>query len=758
MADGAQGGSSVERDARSASSASSSFGPAADLQRDAIDEAPTLPVQAAHPTVANASADTSGAAAIADAAFSDTQPTLVLPARPTKPQSRSPRIHLPVLRRRARGQGPKRRVPRIALLLAAWILLFASVATAVASGLQIYQSLSRARADAANARQHLNALRALVPASATSGKLADLAPLLTPTMLATATRELKAADADFVALRADLAPVGPLGVAAHAPGAGDALTAAGLLADAGDHGSRAGLLLLSDAQTLLAYLNGGIFTDGATAKQTPALSPATIAHLRADLNTAAGEVDRAVADIHTANLSAIPSSLLKPNDTALLRTLAARWPTERTRLGTAQAWLAALPSLLGIGAPTNYLVEVMDSSELRPGGGFIGNYAIITLSGGRVEPFTLQDIYLLDRPYVSHTVYQSEPMPAQYPWWPWQDTFGLRDSNLSPDFPTNAQLAMSLLRQEGGPGVQGVIAVTPAVIERILQIVGPIPMPLYGVTVTSANLQPLIEHYQLAVSPQTNLPADDQISSANKRFVALLGRALLDRLHGLSLAHMLGIGQTFQTDVQQKDVQLYLANQASQALLAQTGYTAAVPHTPGDAVTINDTNDGYNKAGPYTTATYQDSVRLDAHGTATHDLTITYRFHAADLALLYGPDRYQTYLRIYTPPGARLTALSGLQNILGADQINHSDLPWRQMWGGYVIVEDGVPYTLHVVWTVPQAASRDSQGHWHYTLDYQRQVGAQQILHVSIGVPGDKAPKASFNGALVSDERLSVTY
>lgn len=658
----------------------------------------------------------------------------------------------PFLRMRPLSQ-QRRRIPRGAVLLLAWVVLFVAVAGGVASGLQIYGSLSRARTDAKDAMRHVDALRALIPASASSGKLTALAPLLTQANLATATKELTAADADFVALRADLAPSGAMGLAAHTPGAGDALSAAALLADAGDQGSRAGLILLGDGHNLLTYLNSGIFADG----KTSSLTSATLARLRADLATATANLDRAVADINAADLNAIPSSLLKPSEATLLRKLAAQWPTARTTLGAAQTWLAVLPSVLGIGTPTNFLVEVMDSGELRPGGGFVGNYALVTLKNGQVEPFTLQDVYLIDRPYLSQVGYHS-PVPSQYGWWPWPTMFGLRDSNLSPDFPTNAQVAMRLFRAEGGPATHGVLAITPTVIQRVLDVVGPTPMPLYHVTVTSANLVPLIEYYQLAASPQTDLPPADQISSPSKRFVALLGRTLLGKLHGLTLAQMATLGQTLLTDVQQKDLQIYLANPASEALLAQTGYTAAVPHTPGDAVTINDANDGVNKGSQFTTTTYQDTVRLDAQGNATHTLTITYRFHAADLSQLYGPDRYQSYLRIYAPPASRLTSVTGFHNLLGDDQIGHSDLSWRQMWGGYVVVADGAPYTLRLTWVVPHAATRDSQGHWHYTLDFQRQAGAHQVLQLTVNAPGQKHPLASFSGKLQTDQHLTITY
>lgn len=654
---------------------------------------------------------------------------------------------------RARTQASRRRIPRGVVLLAVATVLFVTIVGGVASALQLYSSYNRARADAKDAVLHLNALRALIPGSASGGNISALAPLLTTANLATAKRELTAADADFVALRADLAPTGAMGLAAHAPGAGDELTAAELLADAGDHGSRAGLLLLGDAQGLLPYLDGGVFAGG---KGTPLTAP-TIARVRADLATATSEIDRAVADINTANLNSLPPSLLPPGDVALLHKFASQWPSGRATLAQTQSWLAIIPTVLGVSTPATYLVEVMDSGELRPGGGFIGNYALITLHNGQVEPFDLSDTYLLDRPYLVRVGYESL-VPAQYPWWPWQTEFGLRDSNLSPDFPTNAQLAMRLLGAESGASVQGVIAITPEAIQRVLQVVGPIPVPEYNVTVTSNNLVQLIEYFQLGVNPLTGLPPSDQISSPSKRFTALLGRALLEKLHGLSLAQMVAVGQTFATDVQQNDAQIYFTDAASEALLAKLGSTAAVPHTPGDAVTINDANDGVNKASQFTTMAYQDDVTLDAQGNATHILTITYRFHATDLAQLYGPDRYQTYLRIYTPPTSKLTTITGFGNILGADQIGNSDLAWRQMWGGYVLVADGTPYTLHVTWVVPHAATRDSHGEWHYTLTYQRQAGAHQSLDVSIRVPGQKSAAAAFSGALLADKALTITY
>ena len=55
--------------------------------------------------------------------------------------------------------------------------------------------------------------------------------------------------------------------------------------------------------------------------------------------------------------------------------------------------------MLGVGAPANYIVLSLDRSELRPGGGFQGNYGVLSLEGGKQSqdhPLSLHDVYALD--------------------------------------------------------------------------------------------------------------------------------------------------------------------------------------------------------------------------------------------------------------------------------------------------------------------------------------------------------------------------
>jgi hypothetical protein len=315
-----------------------------------------------------------------------------------------------------------------------------------------------------------------------------------------------------------------------------------------------------------------------------------------------------------------------------------------------------------------------------------------------------------------------------------------------------------MLSVEGGPSVQGVIAFMPPAIARVLQIIGPITVPDYNQTVTAQNLEQIIHHYQevTANDPVTNLPPGDQISSSRKRFTALLARAFLNKLHGLPTSKLAAIGGTLLTSLEDKDIQMYLSDKNAEALLAKHKFDGSITQGPGDGVTIIDSNVGVNKGSQFTVVSYTDAITVDTQGTATHHLTITYHYKVTNLSILYGEDRYLTYLRVYAPSNAKLESLSGLN--FGSNEINASDEPGRQMWGGFVDVQDGAPYSLHLVWSVAHAATADASAHWHYQIVFQHQAGSNQQLALSVTLPGSQTAVLTYNGALDQDKTYNISY
>src|SRR5207249_2837438 len=103
---------------------------------------------------------------------------------------------------------------------------------------------------------------------------------------------------------------------------------------------------------------------------------------------------------------------------------------------------------------------IQDSAELRPTGGFIGNYGLVRLSGGRIADLSFADTGTLDVPYQHSGA--SSPIVAPFSeYLPFAGWWALRDSNVYPDFPTSARRAAAFTVEEGGAErVDGVIGLT----------------------------------------------------------------------------------------------------------------------------------------------------------------------------------------------------------------------------------------------------------------------------------------------------------
>jgi hypothetical protein len=644
--------------------------------------------------------------------------------------------------RPVRPSRPPRRVQIVRRVVAA-VLLVAVLALAAVGGVNAYQQYSHVRAEALDGVAHLKRAEAVLQPLAQHPSIPDASTLQ---MVA---GELRAAEHDFALTRRDLGH-GAFAFAASVPQGQAMLDPVEALVAAADEACQAGQDLLDSANLILPLLHGDLFPSDTPAAGTqpsspaaPAVTAATLQQLTADFEAAVPHLNAAVADLQGANLAALPPGLVSKQQLDQIHTLLAQWPRISDELATADAWLHVAPALLGLNGATRLLVLLMDRGEMRATGGYIGDYGVLTIQGGRLQPFSLKDVYSLDYYYGGHTA------PTAYPWWPFRN-WGLRDSNLSPDFPTSAQMQMQLFTAEGQAPVQGVVALTAPAIERVLGVVGPISMPDYQQTVTAANLEDLIRQY-------TENPAE-LLTWGHEQFTIELGHAFMGKLHGLQGGQLVAIAQAMLASLRAKDIQVYMSDPAVAALLAQQNLDGAITHGPGDGLTIADDNVSVNKASAVTIITATDSVALGADGTATHHLTITYDFNSARnpgiRPYLFDADWYRTYLRVYVPPTARLQAQDGFN--WGSVQLGPSDVPGRTMWGGYLLARDGVPYALHFAWSVPHAATADTSGQRSYTLTVQHQAGSNQQLDLRITGPGATAPSASYQGVLDQDRAFAV--
>ena len=543
------------------------------------------------------------------------------------------------------------------------------------------------------------------------------------------------------------------------------------------------------AQSLLTPLEGGALSTNSAA---PGITPADIQQARVLLADADARTLDAVGVYHQLDQSALPAQL-KPG--TKYGDYLALLPLAQKVFGELKNLLDAAPALLGVGQPAYYLAIAMDRTELRAGGGFQGNYGILELDGGKqskATPFGLKNTYVLDQLYAqkfgattdtcAHAV--TEPPNSAW-WWPVrcvaQYGWGLRDSNMSPDFPTNARAAIQIVQgasgtPDGAP-VQGVVAFTPVLIEDILQATGPLPMPEYGVTVTAKNLETEIHTYQL---DKPTASGQDR-----KQFTHDLASQLLTRiksLHGSGLKTIFNIAEQA---IKSKDLQVYLADPRAELILQQLGLSSSVATGGGDGFFVVDTNDGGNKANLYVTEAQTDLVTLLPNGGAYHRLAISVTYDKNGRSVFNPGSSFYDYSdiqRTYLPGDATLTGWSGYApDIFSPDDCSgstltyatiisdcsqahgifgvstNSDVAGREMVMGPVLVMCGItpqsewgnfssqleqanctqpqpPHTetIFLSWYTPHAYTVDASGHGHYTELVEKQAGDQPTVAVYV--------------------------
>lgn len=477
--------------------------------------------------------------------------------------------------------------------------------------------------------------------------------------IAAAESDLRAAQSDFQSLAdrlshpdTTLALVGMFSV-----GKND-LNAALTLAYTGVDVTQAGLALLEAATPLLTRLHG---SSSLLAGNQKLITSADITALQRAMTVAAVKLEDATKRLNSVDVNALP---LSAHQKALFAQVTPLLPQINALLPQASNLIGVAGWLLGVDQSRHFLVQTLDRGEMRSTGGFTGQYGVLTLADGKLAPFSLQDVNCLD--YLTGClsngwIFGRRPPHPYDTWWPFGN-WGLRDSNLSADFPTDARLVMDVYAHESGQKVDGLIDVSPIAIEDVLRVTGPIKVPLYGETVTADNLEAKLHYYQqdpTAIAKEKKISSGNKSTSTRKQFTQLVGQLLQERVKSLPMSQMLPLAQRMLLDMRSKDLEVYFTNTKAEQLLTQLHADGSVNTTPGtDGFLLVQSNTSVSKATSFVKMTQRDNVTLDAKGGATHHLTLTFSANYT-YNQIYGYLTYRDYLRIYVPPQSKLLGGDG---------------------------------------------------------------------------------------------------
>lgn len=305
--------------------------------------------------------------------------------------------------------------------------------------------------------------------------------------------------------------------------------------------------------------------------------------------------------------------------------------------------------MLGSERTQKYLLLFENNSEMRANGGFIGTYGILDIKDGEIESLTIDGIFNPDGQLREKIV---PPMPVQKISAAWS----MHDANWFADYPTSARKIALLYEKTGGPTVDGVIAITPETVKKLLAITGPIEMPEYGVIITADNF---IAETQNQVE---NLY--DQEENRPKKILSDLAPILLKKVSGLvrqgGAENLLRIIRIGEESLDEKHILIYHRDEVIETMIKKRGWGGEViQNRKGDYLSVINSNiNGYK-----TDAVIKESIRLETNigedGTVINTLVINRKHLGGDAAYDWYNRVNADYMRVYVPQGSILLEASG---------------------------------------------------------------------------------------------------
>ncbi len=320
--------------------------------------------------------------------------------------------------------------------------------------------------------------------------------------------------------------------------------------------------------------------------------------------------------------------------------------------------------LLGKDKPRNYLMVFQNDGELRPSGGFWTAYGTLTVNNGKISPGTSSNIYDLDDKLASTT-----PAPRLIKSYHINVTYlNLRDSNLSPDFPTDAQIFLDGYYKAMGSKTQydALIALDTQVLVDLVKVLGKLDTKV-GTFTSNPDKRcdgcPAIIYDLEWIAGRPR----DYIEKDRKGFLGPLMHSLLANAMGSEKTKIPLLAEAFFKNINQKHIMLYFPNQEMQDAAVKANLAGAITQTdPGlDYFHLNDANFASAKSNIFITQKIKHEITSKA-GKVEHKVAVTYtnpspasncNLEKGELCL--NAPKYRNLFRVYVPQGSTLDKMTG---------------------------------------------------------------------------------------------------
>jgi len=326
-----------------------------------------------------------------------------------------------------------------------------------------------------------------------------------------------------------------------------------------------------------------------------------------------------------------------------------------------QPVLEVLPIMAGVEEQQRYLVLFQNDAELRPTGGFMTAYAIMTVDRGRIIAERSVDIYELDAKFRKR-LEPPEPIKKYLEVNSWY----LRDMNFSPDFAESMKMFLSYYRELPGEAeIDGVIAIDTKVLKDLVAILGPLEVSEFGTfsmeTDERCNCPQVIYKLEdLVTRPVATIRSD------RKAVLGPMMQTIIQKAYDAESNAWPALFQSFYKNVTEKHIIFYMIDNKVQGAVEGFNAGGRITGGDGDYFLINDANFGGAKSNLFITQEVEQEISLEGDKVKKM-VTILYKnpFAGSNCNLEAGKlclnGVLQDFFRLYVPKGSKLIESSGFE-------------------------------------------------------------------------------------------------
>lgn len=393
-----------------------------------------------------------------------------------------------------------------------------------------------------------------------------------------------------------------------------------------------------------------------------------------------------------------------------------------------------IPEILGKNKEKTYLILFQNDKELRASGGFLTAYAIFKIKDGKMTINRSEDIYSLDNSISSHPVAPKEILSYHKG----VSQFYIRDSNLSPDFPTSVELFDSLYKKSGDKvDYDGIIAVDSKILVDMLKIFGDTEASGVRFSATTDSRcdcpQVIYQLFDMIDRPV------NYVKTNRKGILGELMYALFYKAIGFSPSKYWGtLAQTMFKNLQEKHILLYFVDKNMQRSITKLNFGGRIQEYSGDYLTVNNVNFAGAKSNLFV------SMSLDSKTKGKEkEITVSYRnpYAHSDCNLERGGlclnAILRNWIRVYAPKGSKLISFNG-----STKTVQTYDELGKTVFEGFLTVSPQGSAKVVVKYTLPEGVDTSK-----YLI--QKQPGTYENK-LTVEIDGRKV----FTGVLDQDKEI----